>query len=261
MVNIGYSKKTKWIGGSIAILGILMLGFFLVLSQKGYYRSGLSLVKGGTLLIAIPEKETKIFIDNEKSYTSSEDNDVWRKTLKPGSYEILVFKEGLWPWTKKIEMSPGEETKIAPFLLDANPQAKILSPDDLLYREGEVAIASAISGKSPRQKISRDNEILLWSNGNEIRAAWNGLCEEAKECPRQEQIVFAGDRPILNFDFYKNRNDVVIFSTGENIFAIELDKRGTQNFQPVFSGKELRFQAIGNRLYVKDGADLMLIEL
>ena len=67
-----------------------------------------------------------------------------------------------------------------------------------------------------------------------------------------------GSGEITDVEFYKDRADVVIFTSGEVIYAIEADREGTQNFQPLFKGTSPRFyKNETGTLYIQDGNSLM----
>ena len=72
--------------------------------------------------------------------------------------------------------------------------------------------------------------------------------------------VIQPDTVVKNVDFYKNRNDVVIFSLSNSIFVIEANNEGGQNFMPIYQGKDPSFlKASDDSIYVYDGDTLMQV--
>jgi hypothetical protein len=76
--------------------------------------------------------------------------------------------------------------------------------------------------------------------------------------------ILESTQPFRNVDFYKDRNDIIIASFSNGVWAIELDKRfGTQNSQPIYKGSgEPRFmKGEGNTLIVSDSGALFIIDI
>jgi hypothetical protein len=74
--------------------------------------------------------------------------------------------------------------------------------------------------------------------------------------------AFTSSANIRNLDFYKNRNDIFILSFGTGIFAIEADKTGTQNFQPIFDGYSPEFVKNDSKtIYLLDNNSLSILEI
>ena len=74
--------------------------------------------------------------------------------------------------------------------------------------------------------------------------------------------VLPAEQDLRQVDFYPERNDLIIFSTEDKIWAIELDRSDAQNVQPIYVGFEPDFvRGAGNSIYIKDNMSLILINL
>ena len=72
--------------------------------------------------------------------------------------------------------------------------------------------------------------------------------------------VIQPDTIVRNLSFYKDRSDVVMFSTLGSVFVIEIDEKGNQNFMPVYRGqKPLFMKTDSSFIYVLDGEVLMQV--
>ena len=74
--------------------------------------------------------------------------------------------------------------------------------------------------------------------------------------------AFQSDITIKNLAFLNNRNDAVIISLGNSVYALELDRREVQNFEPIYIGVDPRFyKSQDNTIYILDGSELRHIVL
>jgi len=110
-------------------------------------------------------------------------------------------------------------------------------------------------------------DLGLFQKDNKIFASWlkdeddipNYFCRSG-ECEKTV-LVFDSAVPIKSLAFYPNREDVVILAISSGVYAIEIDARKHQNFQPVYKGIDPSFVTEGNTLYIKDSENLFRIEL
>lgn len=105
--------------------------------------------------------------------------------------------------------------------------------------------------------IEKNNQVSWLEDGN-INTYWIGeadsipyyYCQEIYVCG--EGLELDWEDEILAFDFLPNREDVWIVLTENGLYAVELDKRGKRNIQPVYLGQDLDFRInANNRIVVK----------
>ena len=154
----------------------------------------------------------------------------------------------------------------APFFVSRNVGGLLITKSDPEYwsLRNEIQRSNIPTQGFP---IERDG-VSAWVDGTNIGAANSQpetplfFCDTTLEC-LDEITVLEGDEEIRNLDFYKDRNDVLLMSAQNGVFAIEIDRRGfTQNFQPVYKGtQEPRFIVKDNELYVLDGELLFIVSL
>lgn len=97
------------------------------------------------------------------------------------------------------------------------------------------------------QKNVKEREgIVVWIADGNLIAAWvrTGEVPPYFFCTTscKERLLIDWKEPILRYDFYPNRNDVVIILTSEGLFAVELDDRSDRNIQPIRKGAVLDFR-------------------
>jgi len=115
------------------------------------------------------------------------------------------------------------------------------------------------------EKISSHGRVGLTQEDNRILAYWtksiddlpNYFCRETS-CV-SPVIAFSSVVPIRSFDFYPGRDDVILIAVQDGIFAVEIDGRKIQNFQPIYRGQSPDFRLTSKGFVVKDGDTLARI--
>ena len=102
---------------------------------------------------------------------------------------------------------------------------------------------------------------------NKIIAEWMGSEERTPEyfC-REEKCnlileVLQTKTDVKNIDFYPVRDDAIILSVSDAVYAAEIDNRQYQNFYPIYKGKNPDFRIDGGTVYIKDGEYIVSVEL
>ncbi len=257
----------------------------LMLYTSGYRLDDkFSLVKTGGIYISSPGIGAEIYINNRLSKTTNIiQRDFFEQNLTPGNYFVFVYKDGYWPWSKELKVREQIVADAHPFLVPREPKleeilATILSPGKSIV-EGEknplyenVLLLFSSKPIPPSAELYTNsasatstityNKIQLIREKDTIFAKWLGdidkapsyFCDEYKRECAEKITVFTSSTKIKTFDFYPDRDDVIILSRKNGIYAIEADTRKIQNFNLVYAGSDPDFR-IGSDgiLYVKDG--------
>lgn len=131
------------------------------------------------------------------------------------------------------------------------------------------ATSTATETEKLYEKISPRGKVGLWREDSKIFAKWLKsdrslpyyFCEGNNENCREVVTVFNSPSTIKSLDFYPGRDDVVIIAVENGIFAIEIDQRKIQNFQPIYKGVDPYFLNDGGTFYVKDKDVIIKIKL
>lgn len=157
-----------------------------------------------------------------------------------------------------------------------NPTQKIETQKvDLPSIDGGVtSVNASVNGdnyipeeKKSFEKISRRDRVEIWVEENQIFAKWlkdkedmpNFFCRD-KNCI-DKVTVFSSIEPIRAIDFYPGRNDVVLVAVSNGIYAIEIDARKNQNFQPIYKGTSPLFMISDKQFYIKDQENIFKVNL
>lgn len=118
-----------------------------------------------------------------------------------------------------------------------------------------LASSSDLASKS---LVRERDGIVTWLDGGAIHAAWGKdndsppyyFCNAT--CTPMLTIDWAED--ITYYDFYPNRNDVLIVAGAEGVYAVELDDRSQRNIQPFIEEAGLTFRLTDDdELVIFDG--------
>lgn len=226
-------------------------------------------VFGLLLLWAATGSDASVTLENVPAGTTVYVDEVERTTLQQtrtltydldeGTHSILLAREDYWPWAKEVTITEDEESfTFSPFFVRQStgrvlgnsptppaPEITLGTPDDVRRRTKAV--------------YSDDELVSARTENGTIIATWQGDDENrpAAFCPDgncKDTIEVYGTTNVNKVAFWPDRNDVLIFADQEGVYAIELDARGLQNFQPLYrSGTAPNFEIQNGVAIIFDG--------
>ncbi len=250
------TKHVLQIASLLVVLVALLVLFEVINSPLDFFK------KKGTFLITGIDENFKVYADGKKKTPTFSPHGLL--SLLTGTHTILISREGYWPWLKTVELEEKEIAELNPFFFKENPETEIILGDNPEYDALVALIKNNLPSKTPNDLISHDGTVTVWQSGEKLEARWlsdstlpASFCIESCE---NEISFFKINLPIRNLAFFPNRNDVVLISTGNAIYALELDRKPVQNFQQVYSGIEPAFTVTQNgSLYLFDQNTLYLL--
>lgn len=237
----------KW-GYGITAFIIILVVFYALDYRVGTFGVG----RLGHLEMTIPLTNTDIFVDDEKKITTTGENEKVSIALSPTNHQTIVSRGGYLPWTKKFEIPSGSTVTLAPIFVTSNATGMIITARDPEYARIRNAVTRNALPVKENPRLSADGTTELWVEANTILVRRDGAIF----------TVLAPEPIITSVEFYKERSDVVLFSAGTGIFAIETDTNAEhiQNILPVFTGQTPRFAPNDDgSMYVLDGTLLMAV--
>jgi hypothetical protein len=243
-------KEYKFLYASI-ILVILIFVLIIFGYKKGYrFQENFMIGKLGALSLEVTLSQTNIFIDENKKIVTSKENDVIKIALSPRRHTVIVSRDGYFPWKKDFLMQSEENINLYPILVSSSPSGVIITKNDPEFWKIRNKIITDPIPTKEVPRVSKDGKALLWLEDNAVKV----------EVASTTKIVIQPDPAIRNLYFYKERSDVIIFSINNAVYAIEVDKEGTQNFLPIYKGIEPSFIVENlNYIYVLDNDTLMQV--
>ncbi|MCX6702131.1 MAG: hypothetical protein NTX96_02990 [Candidatus Zambryskibacteria bacterium] len=241
------------------ILAVLIIVLIIFGYKKGYrFQENFMIGKLGSLSLVIAMPQTNIFIDENKKIVTSQENEIVKFSLSPREHTIIISRDGYFPWKKDFLMQSEGNINFSPVFVSSNPSGSIITKNDPEFWKirNKIIIDPLPTKNTPR--ISKDGLVKLWIDGNAVKVEI--ASNMGSTTPPQIKTVIQPDSAIRNLYFYKDRSDVIVFSINNSIYAIEVDKEGTQNFLPIYKGTAPSFiEGDSNYIYVLDGETLMQV--
>ncbi len=256
---------------------IFLVGFpVLVFYSAGYsWDQTFGLSARGGIYVFTPEPNTSVFIGNElKNVSGFFNKEVLVNNLKPNNYLVLATNEKFWPWAKIVQVERGEVEALTPLLVP-----KVIDTQEILKTDSvrktltalfaTTTISSSVTkiGTSTPPNALVKKGVQIWHEGNALFAQWLGENDAAPEyfceaggCTKSIK-VFQSFVPIRTADFYPGRDDAIILALDNGIYVIEIDRRPTQNFYPLYRGQEPDFRIYRGQVYIKDSDYIAALNL
>jgi len=252
-------KKIFWV-----ILGVLFFALVIAM-QSGWKPEGSFVLSGTKISIEVPFEGSVVFLDEkEKAFTSKNQEVVTLPKVSKGEHTVVVHKENFWPWAKTIVSEKSGEVYLKSFHLPQRLDVNKLELGSESRENARRRLAQSVAPTEKSKTFSADRKASLWIENNKIFVEWNEenpphyFCKE-NVCEERVEVI-ASLSNMVSADFLKERNDVVIFSNEEGIFAIEVDKTETQNFQPIWRVRNPKFVQSADGLFVEESREIYSIE-
>jgi len=242
---------------SVRILAVVITASVLIL----FYGIWTEL-RFGKIEIYIPKGGTSILLDEKKvGITSTDGQIITLNRVRPGEHSILVYLQEYYPWKKRLTVNTGKSTKVRAFFV--REKYTISHKKDGLSKDDTKKVALLFETNIDKKiSLAGDGNVEVKKEGGKIFASWVGgnttqspsyFCNEAK-CNETVVVFESVDGAIDTFDFYPDREDVILFSIKNGVYAIEIDKRGTQNFQPLYLNNNTSFRVDDEgHIFIKEG--------
>lgn len=250
----------------IVIIGALIL---VAIAGIAALISSARTAQSGSIILDSPlEAGTTVFLNNKRVLRVQDSTEpLVLDGLSVGTHTIVVGKDGHWPWSKELVLANGEQVTVHPFVVPQEPALTVLTKEHNDYAPAQEQFSTYTLPNADTPLLSSTGSVALWISENALHARWLAEREPpeafcfAGTCNRA-LIVLPADKPIRNVAFFGNRDTVVVFGSENGIFALELDKRGTQNFQPLYLGTAPEFVFVAeDRMVIRDEGTLFALQL
>lgn len=224
------SKTLPEIIGEQIPIKVLLFILFIIALVAGY--GVFTTINTGKIIIHSPAYNTQVFIDQHPIGNANEASTILRFSETAGKHNIIVSKEGYWPWTEDIVLEKHGTVEVRPFII----------PKD-------VAMESV-----PRSSVS-DDKTAINPEYAKIFPLFDSLEMSDEIAPlvaatRIQGVAFA--------DYLPGRTDVLLIAIPDGIYAVGVETDDRPNFQPVYKGKDPLFiKTPDNTIYIKEGNSLL----
>jgi len=280
---------------------VFILLFVILIPVVAFYSLGYRFTKNwqiertGGIYVYSTDQGASIYLDGTLNrQTNFFVRGVFISDLTPRTYQIEVTRASSTSWKKTVTVLSEQVTEAYPFLLPLDPGLATVTPT-VVDSSGATVTNSQYTGlvalfKLPNNSpvktlatstaattspealaIPRQN-IKIWKQNNTIFAEWMGQSQDSPfyfcknvgmASTTCESTITVYQAPYIGtVDFYPGRNDVVLFSTKDGIYATELDNRPPQNIDPLILGSNIDFREVsGDQLFIKNSAGIYQVNL
>ena len=268
-----------------------LAAFIIVLPALFLYATGYSideafnLTRRGGVYLYVSESDVDVFIgDNFHTKTSLFEREVFVKNLEAGRHLVLVSHNDFWPWAKFVEVESGEVAARFPLLVPKVMQFRELSKNSVEYSSASKLFLNPNSANSANSAkvlaanpnltaTSTDEKLKIFAVGARVQAEW---LEATSTIPyyfcgpedinlRQNCLknitIFSGTSNIETLNFYPGRDDAIMLTLGNGIYAAEIDSSPYHNVYPIFRGQNPDLRIDGRTIYVKDNDYIATAEI
>ena len=264
--------KTRTLAFWLSILLFLVISPPVLFYATGWRLTpGFNIERTGGLFIAVPESGSKVYLNNElRSETGFFSSGVLLQNLTPHNYSVLVAKDGFWPWTKTLPVKGSEVVEGRALMIPLTVTAESVDAKSADYKttlkaidalKAAIRTATSTAARLGLAKDERGRAQVWFDAGNRVWIEWLSDSPLPFYLDDIKKPIFQSRSTIHGISFLPGRNDIVVLATENGVFALEIDGRPPQNFQPIYKGANPYFARIGDSLYVLDGAALAKIAL
>jgi len=244
-----YAKKHPYLLGAIIVSIAAIVGLAL-----GYrIQPNMRIAKNGTLEITLPLRGTVVYSDDKKLITTVEENETVRISLPVKTHDIIIGREGYFPWMAQATIQPAQTLILTPFFVTQNTTGQIITRTDAQYWNIRSQVINTKIPTEATPKTLRD--VSIWITDNTIYLKKDN----------QVQEIITPEDTVRSLDFYKDRTDIIVFATDTGVYAMDAVEdalNNVVNFYPIYKGVNPLFQKTDNSfLYVLDGENLMMVVL
>lgn len=233
-------------------LGYTILGVVLLFITVGFIIREVTTTLGEDSALILEEATagSSISIDG-RTVETVEEQEMLVVPVSSGEHTVAIERHNHHPWQKTLSFTAHATTTIAPFNLSRTPEILPISAgveDDAPRGASLFAVAKHRPQTNPL--LSEDENLAIWQDESGIHATWHDATSTRPsyfcftETCSNEFLVTELQEPVSTIDFFPGRTDIILVTTNEGIFALELDRRPIQNFQPLLAqpGADVRLR-------------------
>jgi len=207
-----------------------------------------SLVRTGGIYI-YSNTDVRISVnDSEARETNFFRRGIFVQELRPGTYSVVAEKDGYQRWSKQLPVEASRVTEASAFLVRSSPILEIVSTSTATSTQQLSYLSGLFKAASTTQLTAKQKEqvrVYIATSTRNIHVSTDMATSSLPAyfcvgtCGKDITIYTSGatnTRPV-HFEFFPNRDDVVIVQTADGIYAYEIDIRSPQNSYQIFPGK------------------------
>lgn len=227
------------VGAGIVLAVCLFAG--IKLYDLGYRLSfSQGFTRPASLVISPFTQGTELYVNGKRILEAGIAGEAVNMVIPAGLHEITLSRKSYFPWQKQLDVESGERIVVGPFNIPETTNGAVLAPTDAEYPSARALLADAAAVPTEERPVrSRDGIMSAFVRGQSLIARVESgtppqyFCSASCE-PEKEVVALQAE--VRGLAFLPGRNDVLLMAVQDGVFAIELDTRGTQNFQVLYRG-------------------------
>ena len=272
MQPLSKNKRRVYLFGLVALF-FLCLPVTILFASGFRFKSGYGFVKTGGIFISVPYADAVVSMNGTDVGTSGLlKRGFYIDDLTPGSYIILVAREGYRPWYRTLVVEQKIVSDARALLIPEEIEAIRLvygtstaSSTRVIVRADYNEYLAAFKTPAATTTIGVSGESVFVEDGNVfVRLIDAGALPTSNFCGRpsycvREIPIEQGKHIAVNAVFFKGG---IVYATKEGgVFLAEADIRPTTVLVPIYPRRDSEFRVIDGRLIVKDEKELYEIVL
>ena len=275
MQPLSKRRRRLYLYGLVAVF-ILCLPVVMFYANGYRFKSGVGFVRTGSIIISISKSDALLSLNGAEIGTSGFlRHNFYVDNLAPGSYQVLVTREGEHPWHRTLVVEPELVTDAQAFLvpleitsvrlIDAGKAlpstAATTTTPHATYEMYRKAFLPSNATSTPIVALHKPtSEIIAVKNGN-LSVLWTDaevvppsrFCRGPSVCAAEIPIE-SGKQNTINAEFFGGG---VVYATKEGgVFLEEIDIRPEPLSVQLYPVRGADFRVVDGHLIVKDGSVL-----
>lgn len=225
------------------------------------------LVSTGGIALTNVENDSQVYVNySEKESSAFTQKTFYVQNLVPKDYFVVVARDGYWSWAKHLSVNSKMVTEASVLMVPKRPHvipvSEYISRDDSMgfFSKNSTtsqelnSVYQTVQGLFSEKRVSSrqmpivKGRVAVWNEKGVLFTRRSGQNET------EASIFYIWPKPVRQLDFFPGRRDAVLLLADDGLYALEMDQRLEQNYQPVYLGKDLDFRISDDDvLYLKQG--------
>ncbi len=271
MQPLSKRRRRVYLYGLVAVF-ILCLPVVMFYANGYRFKSGIGFVRTGSVIVSISKSDAVLSLNGAQIGTSGFlRHNFYVDNLAPGSYQVLVTREGDHPWHRTLiveeELVTDAQVLLVPLevtsvrLIDATKAASstaaTTTTPHATYEKYRKAFLPSNATSTPIVALHKPtSEIIAVKSGN-LSILWTDaevippsrFCPSPSDCA-SEILIEGGKQNTISAEFFGGG---VVYTTKEGgIFFEEIDIRPEPLSVQLYPVRGADFRVVDGRLIVKD---------
>ena len=277
MQPLSKRRRRVYLYGLVTVF-VLCLPVVMFYANGYRFKSGIGFVRTGSIIVSISKSDALLSLNGAEIGTSGFlRHNFYVDNLAPGAYQILVTREGEYPWHRTLIVEPELVTDAQAFLVPLEitsvrlvDVAKVASSTiatttkatpHATYESYRKAFLPSGATSTPILALHKPASEIIAVKGGNVSVLWTDaatlppsrFCRGPSTCSK-EVPVENGKQNSISAEFFGGG---VVYATKEGgVFLEEIDIRPEPLSVQLYPVRGADFRVVGGHLIVKDGSTL-----